>query len=184
MVILSLVNNFSKVHKSRVWKFSSDGTSRGGGEEDHGVGGGAQGRRQQPPAAWGGFEKNKIRLKKDRKKVNICCLNQVSEEKALQREETYQRQIYELLHRWARDQTGHLLLRESNLTKSNSIRFDKTKYSFEDENFYQIEDGGNSGRKFRDEHPTTEHKVTQHFADVHQMTAWLEINLNCLSLKT
>ena len=37
--------------------------------------------------------KNKIRLK------NICCLNQVSEEKALQREETYQRQIYELLHR-------------------------------------------------------------------------------------
>ena len=45
------------------------------------------------------LKKNKIRLKNDRKKVNICCLNQVSEEKALQREETYQRQIYELLHR-------------------------------------------------------------------------------------
>ena len=41
--------------------------------------------------------KNKIKIR--RKKVNICCLNQVSEEKALQREETYQRQIYELLHR-------------------------------------------------------------------------------------
>ena len=54
--------------------------------------------------------------------------------------------------------------------KPNSIRCDKTKYSFEDENFYQVEDGGNSGRKFRDEHPTTEHKVTQHFANVHQMT--------------
>ena len=43
--------------------------------------------------------KKNCKNEKRQKKVNICCLNQVSEEKALQREETYQRQIYELLHR-------------------------------------------------------------------------------------
>ena len=45
------------------------------------------------------LKKKSNKIEKRQEKVNICCLKQVSEEKALQREETYQRQIYELLHR-------------------------------------------------------------------------------------